>query len=475
MQSQNWRFLSRMIAVATVTVLVVTLSTFTAAQERPAGAAMASPRAEATPRTPQAGFIYTPESSIERPEDLGVRAHTTYVLRSLDGKTPLVVATPQSLKTMSGLAPDSLIEEAETPNSLGCLYVSSPAKRTTGCIPNYAMGSKGPSSAGWGAIALVDAYDNPDASTDLITFDKYWGLPAAKFVKVYANGNGDCSKPAPNAGWSVEESLDIEWAHVFAPKAAIILVEACSNSNKDLYYAEGVAISYIQNNYGGGQVSNSWSGGEYSGESSNDPIFAGYNYNYQIPTVTFASADDVGCGAQYPSANPWVISAGGTSVLRNSADDSFNSESCWGGSGGGTSKYETWSAATGYQYPLFGENARATPDFAADADPASGAYVYNQYSCGGWCVIGGTSLSSPSLASIVNRANNRMSTWFGFSVDSYGYFYAGEHTLLYSQLPAATNYYQNFYDIVSGSNGCKVAASWDYCTGVGSPRDLIGK
>ena len=131
-----------------------------------------------------------------------------------------------------------------------------------------------------------------------------------------------------------------------------------------------------------------------------------------------------------------------------------------------------WAA---YQYAIFGEAARQTPDIAADADPASGAWVYNQYSCGGWCVIGGTSLAAPPNAGIVNRANNRLSTWFGFAVDSQGFFYAGENTLLYSQLESATAYYKNFYDVTGGSNGCTVSASWDYCTGVGTPRDLLGK
>lgn len=482
MQNQTWRFLNRVIAVATVALLVVTLSTLAAAQERRAGAVTDVASPEASQRTPQAGYIFRPESGIERPEDLGFRAHTTYVVRSADGGKPRGLATPQLLQTPSSISPDT-IEEAETPASLGCLYVSSPSKRTTGCIPNGAGGTKGPSSLGWGAIALVDAYDNPDAASDLVTFDKYWGLPAAKFVKIYANGNGDCTTPAANVGWAGEESLDIEWAHVFAPKAAIILVEACSSSNKDLYYAEGVAINYIQNNYGGGQVSNSWSSAEFSGEISDDPIFAGWNYNYQVPVVTFASADDVGCGAAYPSSNPWIVSAGGTSVLRNS-DGTFNSESCWNGSGGGSSKYETYiTGFTGskmgpwadYQYPIFGEASRQTPDFAFDADPASGAWVYSQYGFGGWLPVGGTSLSSPALAGIVNRANNRLSTWFGYAVNNNGFFTNEENTLLYSQLPEATAYYVNFYDIKTGSNGCTVSASWDYCTGVGSPRDLLGK
>ena len=50
-----------------------------------------------------------------------------------------------------------------------------------------------------------------------------------------------------------------------------------------------------------------------------------------------------------------------------------------------------------------------------------------------------------------------------------------EDILLYSQLPTQTAYGANFYDITTGNNGCFVGKSWDYCTGVGSPRGYLGK
>jgi subtilase family serine protease len=417
-----------------------------------------------------------------------LRAHTNIVFRSLDGTNK-----PTRMTTPGAINPMTVGQYVETPASLGCLYVSSPS--IAGCVPTVAAGTGGPSAAGWGAIALVDAFDNPDAAGDLAAFDSYWGLPAANFTKIYANGNGDCTTPPANAGWSEEESLDIEYAHVYAPNAAIILVEACSNSNTDLYYAEGVAIDYIAANYGGGQVSNSWGGAEYSGENSSDPDFAGWNYGaYTEPIVTFASAGDNGCGAAYPSSNPWIVSAGGTSIYRTTTNGRFNYEGCWSGSGGGTSTEEIWAPATAtgggqpsftgsntgpwadYQYPIFAFGNRATPDFASNADPNSGVYIYNAYALGGWsCCWGGTSESSPSLAAIVNRANNRLSTcWFN-PVNGHCQFYNAENTLLYSQLPTHAAYSKNFYDVTKGTNGCTVSKGWDYCTGVGSPRGLLGK
>jgi kumamolisin len=430
------------------------------------------PAARTAP-TPQAGYVFVPDSSKEQPAG---RVHTTYVMRSFDGSKPSGLNSPMALGTIGPLA---TIEMAETPASLGCLYVKSP--NYSGCIPSTASGTGGPSLAGYGAIALVDAFDNPDAATDLQTFDNYWGLPAATFVKVYANGNGSCTTPPPDAGWSVESSMDIEYAHVFAPSAAIILVEACSSSWTDLLYAEQVAFNYIVTNYPkGGQVSNSWQGGEFAGQIADDSFFADFSYNwvtgYKTPILAFASSGDGGFGVGYPSTNPWVVSAGGTSILR---------KACWGGSGGGPSSVETyttsWSGGNAgpwaeAQYPIFGQSARVTPDMSFDADPNSGAWVYSQFGLGGWLPIGGTSLASPALAGIVNRAGNKLGSVFLTPATSGGdWFSTWENNMLYSQLATAKAYNSNFYDVKTGSNGVSAVASWDYCTGVGSPRGLLGK
>jgi len=436
---------------------------------------------ETSAATPQAGNIYRPESSRLQPGAV----HTTYVLRSTDGNKPKGLQTPMALSTIGPLA---TTEEAETPQSLGCIYVGNPS--SAGCIPNYSAGSGGPSSAGYGAIALVDAFDNPNASSDLSAFDSYWGLPAATFVKVYANGNGSCKTPPADAGWSVESSMDIEYAHVFAPNAAIILVEACSNSWTDLLYAEQVAFNYIVTNYpAGGQVSNSWQGGEFSGQIADDSFFADFNYNWAdnwaTPILAFASSGDYGFGVGYPSTSPWVISAGGTSILRNATTLKTSSESCWGGSGGGTSTLETYTTSfsggnmgpwANFQYQLFGQANRNTPDMSFDADPASGAWIYSGYGLGGWGVVGGTSLSSPALAGIVNRMGNKLgSVFLTAATGNVDYFDTLENNLLYSQLATAKLYKSNFYDVKTGSNGVSAVASWDYCTGVGSPRGGSGK
>lgn len=417
----------------------------------------------------------TPDSSVERLEDAGLRAHTNFVLASVNGQ-PARSAAP-------GVGNFATTTHWETPSSMACVYKIPSNGNTSGCVPAYAANTGGPQTGGWGAIAIVDAYDNPYAATELATFDSFWGLPAANFVKVYANGNGSCTTPPFNAGWGLEESLDIEWAHVMAPKATIVLVEACSNSYTDLLYAEYVAGQVVAS-YGGGDITNSWGSGEFAGETSDDPYFG---YYYYQNTVYFASAGDAGCGAAYPSSSPWLVSAGGTTINRNSLSLKFTSESCWGGSGGGTSSQETWSNTfTGggigpwanYQEPIFYEGNRATPDFSFNADPNSGVLVYDCAYASGACyfwIVGGTSVSSPALAGIVNNANNRLGTGHINGTTGTGYYTAEENNLLYSQLGTAKAYKTYFYDVKTGSNGCSVGKQWDYCTGVGSPRGLLGK
>jgi subtilase family serine protease len=382
---------------------------------------------------------------------------------------------------MSSIRPDNTF--AEYPASIACVYGVGP--KYAGCVP--ANNGKH-SSGGWGAIALVDAFDNPNAASDLAYFSSYFGLPKANFTKVYANssfGNlggltASCSGTPPgDTGWGLEIALDVEWAHAMAPSAKIILVEACSNSYNDLLYAEAVAGIKVSA-AGGGEISNSWGSGEFAGEVGTvDDFF----YRYYWKNITyFASAGDSGWGAAYPSSSPWVVSAGGTTINRDAAGN-FLSESCWAGSGGGVSTVELWQNPpnilngmgpwSGYQYELFGQGPRTTPDISFDADPASGVFVYDTYGFGGWNVVGGTSLSSPALAGIVNASKQKL----GQAPPGGGFYHTGENNLLYSQLNTFTAYKANFYDVTTGANGVghNAGPGYDQCTGVGSPRGKLGK
>ncbi len=299
-------------------------------------------------------------------------------------------------------------------------------------VYNYSTSS----TAGAGqTIAIVDAYDDPTAESDLATFSSQYELPACTtangcFKKV--DQNGGSSYPRKDAGWALEISLDVQWAHAIAPGAKILLVEASSNSFTNLLAAEDYAKMHA------GYVSNSWGGSEFSGESSYDSYFA------QLGVSFFVSSGDSGLPAQYPSASPNVISVGGTTL--NFSGSSFLSETGWSGSGGGCSVYE---AANGSQSTgqVNCNGKRATPDVSLDADPASGVSVYDTtryQGQSGWFRVGGTSASSPMWAG--------RSAGAGVTVNSV-YVYGNSIT---------------YRDITSGNNGANALDGYDLVTGLGS-------
>ncbi|MGO8989568.1 MAG: hypothetical protein ACLQGU_12180 [bacterium] len=425
--------------------------------------------------------VLVPDCSKEAPEDVGVRMHTNYLIYN-----PSRIQ-PKALRDLSQPEPEEIPEPNiamkivyETPTSLACVYGMGKISYK-GCRP---MISKPYNATGGGrAIAIVIAYDNPTVLADLQYFSTYFKLPAPNFTKVIANGNGSCSTPPYDEGWAVESALDTQWAHAMAPSAAIVLVEACSNLTADLMYAETVASTYLLLNYGGGQVSNSWSGAEWSGQTAYDDYFPANGYYSGNNVSYFFSAGDAGYGAQYPSSSPWVVSAGGTTINRDPKTKAFVSESCWSGSGGGISAYETWQTSwvggygmgpwANYQYPIFGSASRMTPDMSFNADPNISP-VYVTYS-GVWYLVGGTSVSAPALAGIVNNSNNQLGVAVEFPVNPLGYYNNAENNLLYSQLQTYKEYMTNFYDVTTGSNGAPALPLWDYCTGVGSPRGKLGK
>ena len=296
------------------------------------------------------------------------------------------------------------------------------------------------STAGAGmTIAIVDAFNDPSAESDLAVFSSTFNLPACTtsngcFTKV--NQTGGTKYPRTNSGWALEISLDVQWVHAIAPGAKILLVEASTNSFSNLLAAEDYASAHSK------YVSNSWGGGEFSGEATYDSHFARTGVSF------FASAGDSGLPAQYPSASPNLISVGGTTL--NFSGSTFTSESGWSGGGGGCSAYETANPAQS-SFSEYGQancgGMRATPDVSLDADPASGVSVYDTTSYNGqtgWFVVGGTSASSPMWA-----ARSAVS---GQAVNA-RYVYANNIT---------------FRDITVGNNGASCLVGYDLCTGRGS-------
>ncbi len=296
-------------------------------------------------------------------------------------------------------------------------------------------------------IAIVDAYDHPNIVSDLNTYNSQFNLPSIStcavntgtpqspcFQKV--DQRGGANFPIYDPGWALEISLDVEIAHAICQNCNILLVEADTNSYTDIMTAFDRAVSM-----GANIISNSYGSGEWAEEISLDSHF----YNLPGKAILFSSGDS-GYGPSYPAASQYVTSVGGTTLFTNP-----RSEIVWSGSGSGCSLYENKPS---FQKDT-GCSKRTIADVSADADPNTGAAIYDSLA-GGWFKVGGTSLSAPLIAGVYAQAGGFSGP--GNAVPYNNYIYG-----------------TNLYDVTSGTNGncgsylCNGVSGYDGPTGLGSP------
>jgi subtilase family serine protease len=340
---------------------------------------------------------------------------------------------------VAGCSADVVTNSAGTPNAS-----SSPLPGSVGPSAFHSAYSLPTAAPNAQTIGIVDAYDDPNIAADLASYDSYYGLPAPpSFQKV--NETGGTTYPRANASWSLEISLDVEVAHAICQNCNILLVEASSNQLFDLGAAENEAVKL-----GATVVSNSWGASEYSGETSDE---LQYFHHAGVPIT--ASAGDNGYGVEFPAASQYVTAVGGTTLTVNT-DGSYGGETVWNGTGSGCSRYEPKPS---WQHDSCAH--RALNDVAADADPNSGAAVFDSVSYQlqtGWFRVGGTSLASPLIAAVYALAGNPASLLYGSSA-----YAAGSSAL---------------HDVTSGANGncgtylCIAGIGYDGPTGLGTPAGL---
>ncbi len=297
-------------------------------------------------------------------------------------------------------------------------------------------------------IAIVDAYGSPTIQNDLDVFCTQFGLPKTAIISPSGGGGGGGGHKggnhAVNAGWALETSLDVEWAHAMAPSATIMLSVAKSASITDLVNAVDAAVAA-----GATVVSMSWGGSEWSGEASYDSHFSKTGVSFT------ASSGDSGAGAEWPAVSPNVTGVGGT-TLSVDGSGNYSSESGWSGSGGGPSKYVTRPA---YQNGWQANAKRTTPDIALDADPNTGVAVYDSTKYNGqagWFQIGGTSVGAPIWAALIALANQAGATPL-----------SGANLALYGL--GSSSYGTDYRDVKTGSNGYAAGTGYDMVTGIGTP------
>ncbi len=274
----------------------------------------------------------------------------------------------------------------------------------------YGLTSASASLGSGTTVAVVDAYNDPTAASDLAAYRSAAGLPAltsGQFTQYNQNG---ATSPLPATApasddWTLEESLDVDMVSAICPNCKIDLVEANNDSGTGLYVAEETAATTLAAKY----ISNSWGGSESSTDTTYDSQYFGVS-----GVVYTASAGDSAYsgGVIYPATSPHVVSVGGT-TLNTSSNARGWTESVWKtssseGTGSGCSAYEpTPSWQSSISLITAACSHRVDNDVAADADPNTGAAVYDtSNSNGGWNEVGGTSESSPIIASVYALAGN---------------------------------------------------------------------
>ena len=376
---------------------------------------------------------------------------------------PSKAATPATAVTTAKVRTDACAHVARQVHC-DAIRISGGTVSANGMKPNAATPSgyfpadlqsayKLPSStAGVGqTVAIVDAFDDPSAEADLGVYRAQFGLPACTtangcFRKV--SQTGTTSYPRKNGGWAEEISLDVDMVSAICPKCHILLVEATSATTANLGKAVNEAAAL-----GATEISNSYGGGDTADTS------APY-YNHPGIMIT-ASSGDSAFGVEFPASSRYVTAVGGTTLNRSTNARGWT-ETAWADAGSGCSTQNP--ALSGQASFNTGCAKRAVADVSAVADPNTGVAVYDSFAYqgfSGWLVFGGTSVSSPIIASVYALAGNAAS-----ATNNYPYAHDSSST---------------FNDVTSGSNGtcsptqlCHARVGWDGPTGLGTPNGVGG-
>ncbi len=393
---------------------------------------------------------------------------------------PRIVVGPETV--LPAAIPECKTKDATVPTFpvIFC-YDPSRIRQAYNLQPLYDAGIDGSGQT----IVIVDAFGSPTIQSDLKAFDAFFGLPDPEFEVVCPLGCPTFNpRNAPHdvIGWTVETTLDVEWAHVIAPGAKIVLAVAPTSSGNTI----NNVVRYVVQHYPGSVLSQSFGVPEAVVKGNNAQLMQAHA-NYQAAMgrmmTVLAAAGDFGAsnGAfrianpLFPASDPLVTAIGGTEgdPLGSGLDESggYGEEQVWN---------EAWVArATGgapslifaspdYQSGL-GFSKRTTPDVSYNAAVDGGVLVlYSALGAPGFFIVGGTSAGTPQWAAIFALANQKRAS---FSKAPLGFV----NPAIYS-LARSGSYLTDFHDIAVGNDelvgstvGFTAASGYDLATGWGSP------
>jgi subtilase family serine protease len=315
-----------------------------------------------------------------------------------------------------------------------CGYSPSELHTAYNMTPLYDAGLAGQGQT----IVITDAFGSSTLEQDAEVFSQIYGLPdltPANFQVMRAPGVTN-NPHGVARNWTIETTLDVEWAHAMAPGAKIVVVLGPTDHN-DLDEAVNWAVLH----HLGNTISNSWGTPETAGGGAHivpmERILQ--MAAAQGVDVNFASGDSgdtffvpvanghkikVFPAVSFPAGSPFATGVGGTSLALN-PDNSIRFQTGWGtnltriadreslgsppvvpplslgnqgGAGGGASVL--------FGKPAFQANlpgtTRLVPDIAWLADPFTGVELIETFN-GQLSVttIGGTSVATPMFSALM--------------------------------------------------------------------------
>ncbi len=380
---------------------------------------------------------------------------------------PVVVARVAPIPFATGhilaaghMAQPPTTAECEADFGIAC-YQAFQIQRAYDLAPLFNNGIEGQGET----IVIVDAFGSPSIASDLQTFDSQMGLPNPPSFQVItpegpittnpSNCTSVYSPTGPDLcsdyyGWTDETSLDVEWSHVMAPDANIILVETPMTETEGIYgFPQIVAAeNYVIDHHLGDVISQSFGASEqtFTSPSQIYSLRSAYTNAAQQGVTVLAGSGDQGSTDYYcdpssgcadpndslcclstptidwPASDPLVTGVGGTQLhlnaegYRTAPDSVWNDLSStvgvpgpvytWGSSGGGLSTVFSRPAFQNGVAGVVGDS-RGTPDIAMSAavNGAVDFYDTTDPSVAGWGIVGGTSEASPLFSGIVALAD----------------------------------------------------------------------
>jgi subtilase family serine protease len=331
--------------------------------------------------------------------------------------------------------------DCEKDYNIAC-YGPAQVRRAYGLPALYAKGVTGRGAT----IVIVDSYGSPTIRNDLAAFDRAYRLPAPpKFQIIRPAGRIPAYNPASSdmVGWAGETTLDVEWAHVVAPGANILLVETPVSETEGVHGFPQIiaAEKYVLNHHLGDVISQSFSATEqtFAGQAQVQALRGAYQLAQKDHVTVLTAAGDAGAAdvgldqttyyafpvTSWPDSDPLVTGVGGTR-LHFTAKGAPAAPTVWNdtyntkaneftdgnagpnplASGGGLSMFFTRPAyQNGVRDVVRG--SRGVPDISMSAACNGSVNTYGSYqgAPSGWTPECGTSEATPLFAGIVALAD----------------------------------------------------------------------